>query len=283
MNRLEVKRFYPVSGFTLIELMVSIALMALMAGYFVYNRMDAMKEQLAKNIAQQILTIGNKASEYYASNTDNQWPDNDSSTPDCQSPVAVLSAKGYLPADYQVPTMLTFSCQSLVGGIASAFVIKADFGGDRDTANLLAGMLPMATVDETSVSGHVLVTYMETPPRILGQGYHFKKVRLGVGAKISVDKPSCSSGNASYIAIPQSICSSSSLTPSTNFVGYEFKEYSTSNADNKWHLQLLQEMIVPNGVDTNGNPQYKGDWTHSAPTQCNGDDVYIGVITYCGS
>ena len=270
-------------GFTLIELMVSIALMALMAGYFVYNRMETLKAQLAKNIAQQILTIGNKASEYYASNTDNQWPDSDASTPDCQGPVAALSAKGYLPANYQVPTMLTFSCQSLVSGIASAFVIKADFGADSDTANLLAGMLPMATVDNTSVTGHVLVTYMETPPRILGQGYHFKKIRLGTGAKISVDKPNCSSGNAGYIAIPQSICSSSSYNPSANFVGYEFKEYATSTVDNKWHLQLLQEMIVPNGVDSDGNPQYRADWTHGAPIQCNGDDVFVGVITYCGS
>lgn len=268
------------AGFTLVEVIVSIGLMSLVAAYFVYDRIEELKYKAAENIAQEVLSIGNKAIEYYGATLPGAWPDNDGATPNCQDPVQQLITQGFLPSGYAplATAEISFDCSAIVAGMSNAFRIQLRFANaDRDIADIAHGMLPAAQFDETSSPGNVLIQYVITPPRRLGNQYGFEVVDWDHGHDIVVSKPHCGAGyTPQYIATPQSLC----ITDSNGLGGYYFADSSTTSAN--WELRLM----VASGDDT--SPELDPDGVVTDPAhweemddRCNGQQVRVGVITFC--
>lgn len=270
-----------VCGFTLVELLVSIALMSLMAGYFIYNRMESLKQQMAQNIAQEILTIGNKAEDYYANSGSNQWPDNDTSVTNCQNPVAELAAAGYLPVGYTTSVAMNFDCLSPVLGLGTAFQIQVVFvNADKDIADILMGVLPVAKKD-TSDPAKVKINYILTPPRKLemaGQNVHFYKQVLAHNSTVNIPIPNCVTGSPKYVAVPQSVCYSG--VTSYGLGGYLFSDVQ---AGSNWTitLKVAAGNETSDTIGSDGTVIRHKHWVKMGD-DCNGKPVDIGVVTFCG-
>lgn len=255
-------------GFTLVEILVSIALMALVAGYFVSSRIEQLKLQLAENIAQEAIALGNLATAFLtADGRSGEWPDAGGAS-DCDDAIDELIAENYLPAGYQTiaSATLTTSCPD---GAAGPFRIIITFPAvDEDLANLVKTAMPAAHGPGGGGGADWEVVQYVYPPRRLGRQYAFLKLPVDSHGEIIVPRPSCGSGAPQYIAIPQAVC----VEDEDGLQGYYFRELSGAPTG-EWRLRLMVGTLTGGG---GGSVHYD-----SQEDECDSEDVEVGVITYC--
>lgn len=262
------------NGFTLVEILVSIALMGLVIGYFVHARIEHMKVQLGENIAQEVLSLSNLALSYYvAEATAGQWPDS-ASSPACADALGVLEAGGYLPAGYQPVTSATIATRCADGSEGS-FDITLQFAGvDSDLVQVVRTLLPRASV--TPVGSDIQLEHRVFPPRRLGKIYHFSSGEL-IGGRIAVSKPSCgSSTTATYMAVPQRIC----VNHNEGLQGYYFSVHAEDSGS--WTIELCVGTLATGGGAGCGGGGPSGSIRYIRHDhQCDGENPQVAVVTYC--
>lgn len=257
------------TGFTLIEVMVSVALLSLVAVYLIQFRIDQTKQVMMERIANQVLTLSNIASSYYSVNS--RWPATRNSGNDaCDDTLSFMQNAEFLPADLALiaDVSLSFTCSDGADvDIGSTLRITIDLGiEDADGVNLLLGYLPgTAKIDDSQVVHYV------SPPRKLTSAYKFYKESVDSSGAFNLQKPVCSGkGKADYIVIPQVVC----LTNSQSGLGgfYVDEVSGSSPSSTTWRLRLR----VARG-DNNNNT---GDFTDMSDS-CDGTPVTVGAITFC--
>lgn len=256
-------------GFTLVEILVSIALMALVAGYFVSSRIEQLKLQLAENIAQEATSLGNLATAYFtAEGRAGEWPDF-GGTSDCDDAIDELIAENYLPVGYQ-PIASASLATSCPDGAAGPFRITITFPAvDEDLADLVKTAMPNAH-GPTGSGADWEVVQSVYPPRRLGRQYVFMKLLVDSHGEINVPRPPCGSRTPQYIAIPQAVC----VEDNHGLQGYYFRDVSGGGSTGPWRLRLMVGTLTGGGGP--GTVHY-GPQTDT----CDGTVVEVGVITYC--
>lgn len=262
------------NGFTLVEILVSIALMGLVIGYFVHVRIEQMKVQLGENIAQEVLSLSNLALSYYlAQSTSGQWPGG-VSTPACDGALGVLRSAGYLPASYQPIPSATVST-SCTSGNEGSFDITLQFAvADSDLVQIVRSSLPRATV--TPAGANILLVQSIFPPRRAGRNYTFSTPTITNGI-LNVQKPPCgTTSNSRYMGIPQRIC----VNHSQGLQGYYFNTIS-ENSDT-WTLELcVGSLDTGGGVGCGGGGPAGTVRFFRHVHQCDNADPEVAVVTYC--
>lgn len=257
-------------GFTLVEILVSIALMALVAGYFVSSRIEQLKLQLAENIAQEATSLGNLATAYRtAEGNADEWPDSGGAS-DCDDAIDELIAENYLPAGYQPIASATLAT-SCPDGASGPFRIAITFPAiDEDLANLVKTAMPAAHGPSGGGGADWEVVQSVYPPRRLGRQYTFLKLPVDTHGEISVPRPPCGSGTPQYIAIPQAVC----VVDNDGLQGYYFRDVSGGGSAGPWRLRLMVGTLTGGGGP--GTVHYDPQ-----ANVCDTTDVEVGVITYC--
>lgn len=264
-------------GLTLIELLVSVGLLVLIAGFFVMQRVESVKAQKAESIAQELLTVAALTTSFYINTK--AWPDQDASCTGLLTTLQSAFPSGYTP--FSGPT-LTSDCSANSAAATQGFgrVLRLTLTFpyvDREYASLVASIIPASNLvvpAQTAANSNpdVTVEHYLFPPR-----KHtlppFRSMYLGSDGRITVPKPQCGSGSGvapQVMLIPQALC----LTDPTGFGGYYFDLESETNGPNNgvWRYRL---MVTPGGAR---------DFKPMAEV-CDPDPLKpnaVGVITYCG-
>lgn len=260
------------AGLTLVELMVSIGLLVLIAGYFVTQRIEAVKVQKAESIAQELMTVAAISTSFYINNK--VWPDQ---AGDCNGLLSDLQAANVFPSGYSPFSGISFASDcddnstAADAGFGQVLRLTLSFPYvDREYASLVASMIPASDLNvpaptPTNPAPGVTVEHYLFPPR-----KHtlppFQLLDLDSNGRITVRKPSCISEGlgAQYMLIPQALC----LTDPTGFGGYYFDVENVTS--DEWRFQLF---VTPGG---------NRDFTPMTQ-QCDLlEPNKVGVITYCG-
>jgi type II secretory pathway pseudopilin PulG len=258
-------------GLTLIELLVSVGLLVLIAGYFVMQRVESVKAQKAESIAQEVLTLAAITTSYYVN--EKAWPDQDG---DCAGLLTALQSvfpPGYAP--FSGPTLASdcsASSTAATQGFGRVLRLTLTFPYvDREYASLVASLIPASNLvipapTAASPSPDVTVEHYLFPPRKHAMP-PFRLENLDSSARLTVQKP-CAT-NPQLLLIPQALC----LTDPTGFGGYYFDLESETNGPNNgvWRYRL---MVTPGGTR-----DFKPMTEVCDPS---GMPNAVGVITYCG-
>lgn len=261
------------AGLTLVELLVSVSLLVLIAGFFVVQQVESVKMQKAENIAQELMTVAAASTSHYVNTR--AWPDQNGN---CTALLTALQNANVFPAGYS-----PFSGLVLTSDCNSSATASQDFGRilrlvitfpyiDRDYAALVASLIPTSNLvipapTASNPGPNVTVEHYLFPPR-----RHtlppFRVVELQTDARFRVQKPPCHT-SPQLLLIPQSLC----LTDPSGFGGYYFHLESetngTSNTPGEWRYQLR---VTPGDVRS-----FKPMEEECTPGQKN----RVGVVTYC--
>ena len=121
-------------GFTLIELVLVLAILAVLGGAAVPYAATQIRNQAAEKVAREMLAIADAAKSYYVANS--AWPPG----------IATLQSTGYLPASW--PAQNPFGNAYT---ITSAATLTIESTVPSDVASLVARLAPLAL--QTVVSG----------------------------------------------------------------------------------------------------------------------------------
>lgn len=251
------------SGFTLLEVMVSIGLLSLVAVYAIQFRIDMAKQKIAEQVATQVMSVANIATAYYAANA--EWPatNNEGSDP-CEDLGEFIRARGFVPDGLQVPGDVTFTYECPTETIMGRpLQITLGLGvRDPDMTGYLLGLLP----NTVELSDTELVHYV-SPPRKLSSVYQFQRV-AAVDGTFRIEAPVCRHRtHRRFMLLPQAVCLAGS---DTGLGGFYFVELESEPTH--WIFALM--------VAAGGNNNNPGDFELISNT-CGGQTVYIGAITYC--
>lgn len=265
---------YRHKGFTLVEVLVSVALMSLVGIYFLSAQISDAHDRMVRSVAQDVLTLANSSMAYFV--RVGEWPDQSGNCTglirDLDAANAYPDANGDGSYSAAVDSRITARCSASGSLVGATLRITVQFpAGADDDAELLMGYLPTSTLDTSGTQPEV-THYVAAPRRASSNRYNFYKGTLNSNSAFEIDKPSCASGDTpAYMVIPQSLC-----VPSTTvgLGGYYFREITPSSTS-KWNLQLM----VANGNNTGpGNFAVIGGGVRP---QCDSRDVDVGAITYC--
>ena len=259
-------------GFTLVEVLTSVALVSIVAAYFVHMQIQQVQERVVESLAQDVMTLAN-ASMVYFSQT-NEWPDQENG--DCDDLIETLNGLGAFPvgADgYQGLDGVTLdtSCEDL-GDIGRTLVISVNFPiGAQDQAQMLMSYLPTSVNEDVDADEGPVVTHYVATPRKASERYRFHRIALEDRGVFRLTKPDCPGrrNDPAHILLPQAICMPSS---DGGLGGYYFDELD--DEDDYWEMQLL----VAEGED---NQQVHHFFEFPGIPSCDGNRVYVGAITYC--
>ena len=263
-------------GFTLVEVLVSVALMSLVGIYFLTSQINDAHDRMVRSVAQDVLTLANSSMAYFVYM--GEWPDQSGN---CTGLIDALDAANAFPATNSdgsytgaVDSRITARCSASGSPVGATLQITVQFpAGADDDADLLMGYLPTSTIDTSGAQPEV-THYVAAPRRATSNRYQFYKETLNSNSAFEIDKPSCGSGDTpAYLVIPLSLC-----VPGTavGLGGYYFREITPSDAS-KWNLQLM----VANGNNTGpGDFFVIGGPVPTVPL-CDGRNVEVGAITYC--
>lgn len=261
-------------GFTLVEVLVSVALMSLVGIYFLSAQISDAHDRMVRSVAQDVLTLSNSSMAYFV--RVGEWPNQSGN---CSGLIGVLdSANAFPPANSDgsytgaVESRITARCSASGSLVGATLRITVQFpAGADDDAELLMGYLPTSTLDTSGTQPEV-THYVAAPRRASSNRYYFHKQTLNSNSAFDLDKPPCTGGDTpAYMVIPQSLCVP---TTSVGLGGYYFREVPNPDTT-KWTLQLM----VANGNNTGpGNFVVMGGGVRP---QCDSRDVDVGAITYC--
>lgn len=254
------------NGFTLVELLVSIALVSLVAAYFIQYQIEALSQRVAESLAQDMLSISNTSLAYFSQAL--KWPDQDN---DCAGLIGVLRNAGAFPIGYDAALDVDFATDCADNNVVGRVLnITATFpAGAKEEADLLMSYLPTSSMDYDQQTQIAVVEHYVAQPRNTSQRYQFFKGQLNNGA-ISIPKPDCwGNQTQNYFLIPQAVCIAQ---PNAQYGigGYYFRQ--TGEDNNSWNVVLR----VANGDDNNNDNDF-----YNAPNQCGNETISVGAITYC--
>ena len=251
-------------GFTLIEVMVSIALLSVVAIYAIQFRIDQVKQDMSERIANQVMSIANIATTYYATN--GRWPtpgDNDDD--DCSNLMTFVEAQGFIPQNIQFPpdVSLSFGCEddSNLGRPLQITVSLGTHG--QEVRDYLLGYLPNSVAQDSSG----LVHYV-SPPRKLASAYQFQMVNVEAGGIVRITPPNCERERfMRAMLLPQAVCLAGSAT---GLGGFYFDDQNIQGG--MWQFVLRVARGDNNGTESDFDPM---------ATMCGGVEAQVGAITYC--
>lgn len=249
-------------GFTLIEVMVSIALISMVAVYFVQYQLDSVNQRMAEAVAQDMLSIANTATSYYSEAM--EWPDE---AGDCVGLLTTLGNNDAFPDNHTPPLDVSyqFACPDN-GQYGRILTIAATFpAGGNDNADLLLSYLPTSSKEVDN--GIATVTHFVSQPRKATRRYGFQKPTItSSNGTFILSKPTCwGDQTQSYMLIPQAVC----VTGARHGIGGFYFTETSSNADS-WSMQL---MVAPGAEGGLGSfRSYNND--------C-GSNITVGAIVYC--
>jgi len=264
----------PLGGFTLVEVLASVALISIVAAYFVHIQIQQVQERVVEALAQDVLTLANASMTYFSQT--NEWPDQENG--DCDDLIATLGGLGAFPVavgGYQGPDGITLAtrCED-TGDLGRTLLISVNFPfGADDQAQMLMSYLPTSVNEDVDDDEGPVVTHYVATPRRASQRYSFYKIALGERGVFRVDKPRCP-GNRnvpSNILLPQSVCVPNL---SNGLGGFFYNE--EDETDGYWEYKLL----VANGDNNNRVSDF---YEFSGTPTCGVDAMFVGAITYCES
>ena len=244
-------------GFTLIEMLVVIGLLAVMATFSAQTYLNQYDERIAENHAMEMMTIANAAVSY-AYDHNFRWLNESDGAEGCEGLVTGMEALSYFDAIFEyVP-----SCP-VEASFTPVLQIKATLENE-DMAKMVASYLPASKREGTDVTMFVL------KPRG-GGGTSFGVVSAsdvftvpGIGTKWGAEllKPECGAGLQLFVR-PLDICAGSNTGMSAYSV-----ETVDSDDGQFWLIYLQVTHGLLNDVDN--------------IRSCAGDDVRFQYTITCG-
>ncbi|MCP5017066.1 MAG: type II secretion system protein [Ketobacter sp.] len=263
-------RFKSLSGFTLVEVLVSVALISTMAVYFIQAQIQQVQDRVIEALAQDVLTLANASMSYYSQIS--RWPAQE--VDDCASLVQDLAAMGAFPVglngyEGMDGVALQTTCAD-VDDIGRTLRISVVFPvGDQDSAAMLRSYLPTSAMPIVAADQPPVVVHYVATPRKASQRYNFERVVVGAGGLFTLPKPDCpgNRNDPAHILLPQSICIHNA---EHGLGGFLFNDES-NNRDDFWTLRLM----VADGDDNERINDFAG------VSSCGGNPIEVGAITYC--
>ena len=256
-----------VAGFTLLEVLVAVGLIAAVAVIFVQNQLENLSRRTAESLAQDMLSIANTSLTHFSNN--GEWPDQDN---DCSGLLtSLINAKAYPPNSSPVmEAKLVFEC-SIDDDYGRVLQVKAEYPrkSDQDHADVLLSYLP-TSVRLDDYEGIPTVVHYVSQPRKASNRFHFHKLVPNSEGKYVVEKPECLNiSQARYMLLPQAVC----VGPSEDGLGgFYFRAEGTGDSDPNWSFTLM----VARGQANDNSSDYS-----QASSTCGGQTVEVGAITYC--
>ncbi|MAR92508.1 MAG: hypothetical protein CML06_16750 [Pseudomonadales bacterium] len=258
------------TGFTLVEVMVSVALISAVAGYFIHIQIQQMEERVVQSVAQDVLSLGNGAMAYFSQV--GQWPDQDN---ECRNLVETLAAAGAFPVGedgYQGPegVNLNASCDDSddIGRSLLLVIRFPDYAAEQ--ARMLMSFLPTSSISDIDAGEQPEVIHYVPQPRRASYRYQFHKLTLAEAGSALLPKPDCPGrrNDPAYIVLPQAVCGPVSKD---GLAGFYFAE---TDMGDTWRLQLR----VAIGNATNAPHDFS---TLPDNPDCEGEPITMGALTYC--
>ncbi|MDX1694216.1 MAG: type II secretion system protein [Ketobacteraceae bacterium] len=239
------------SGFTLIEMLVAISLMAMASVYFVNFYINRLTHEEVRVIASDLMTLNRAVLSYYSE--ESRWPTVDSG---CDSADVAAELQGYIEGINF--SQYTFDCAQ-----PNRFVVGQSIG-NGEIAEVLVGYLPSAELND---GGTGIRMYIFKPR-------HMMKVSLGTytagdDGEIFVPFPeSCDDPQIS--ATPQQVCSQSA---SSGLGGYKIMIDGDVDSDQGWTVWLESR-------DDEMDAEYRPTGSCANPGG-GSTDVTFRVMTFC--
>jgi len=262
------------AGFTLIEVLASVALVSLVAAYLIHMQIQQFTERMVESLAQDVMMAANVSVTYFTQSS--KWPDQDN---DCANIGADPDLAKVLPFDMDdyegmdgVSLQTDCTQQSDLGRV---LMISVEFPqGATEQASMLLSYLPASKLEPETKDAGAIVTHYVPGPRKASSRFNFYRIQMGNYGIFDVPKPACpaSDSDPAYMLLPQAICK-----PGLEYGlgGFYFKDITSGGHRNDhWTLQLMV-------ADGNNNTKEFHFGTLPQNATCDGDPVYVGAITYC--
>ena len=238
------------SGFTLLELMAVISIVALMVSFGTFKLIEYSERKVVDQVVNDILTLSYAAGAY-ASNHRGKWPD-DNNDGVCDDALQKLLNDGYLGGDFVSPwsgASYTFDCPSDI-----SFTISLDV--PTREASLFAYKIPSTAVTPATGGNSTITHYLPLPRYktgiVVNQTFDaaLSASTPSTNGKLWVSKPTdCS--NPSISVQPLTICETVvdqnliDLPPSTTGIrGYRTDIDDSSSAG--WLISLESKNAANN-------------------------------------
>lgn len=258
-------------GFTLVEVLVSVALITTVVVTFIHFQIERVQRDTVEALSQDILSIANAATSYYINTNNPGWP---GEAGDCVNLLGDLVTGNAFPDNYETMAgvSLGYNCED-GADIGRVLKITATFpAGSDELADMLLSYLPTSSRLNDTADGKAVVVHYVAQPRRAAQRYEFQRVSLtspSVGVNsFTFTLPDCAgSGTAEFALFPQAVCNTGSQY---GLAGFHFAMQPAGGEDTR-----TGSLMVSSGPDSSS---ITFDY---APIDCSGTPVEIGVITWC--
>lgn len=253
-----MKKIFDIYGFTLIEILVVISLVALITYYGVDQYLGKVYEQMLDRAVSQTLHLGIVAQSFLVSDADYLWPDQQNN---CADAITKMHERGFLFDKHATNVWgqsIILSCPLVPAssGFRPAFLMSQKV--PYHLAGRFYQALPSASLGIEN-NGWAEVKSIIVRPSINYQ--KISHVAANAAGVAVVLKPTCAPSQTAQIsASPLSICAGSGKAMRGFLVNIQ-------SQPNEWILKLL--------VSDQSQP-----W--ETVTNCDGDAITFQVVTVCG-
>lgn len=264
---------HPQSGFTLLELMAVISIVALMVSFGTFKLIEYSERKVVDQVVNDILTLSYAAGAY-ASNHHGDWPD-DNNDDVCDDALIKLQNDGYLGGKFVSPwsgASYTFACPGSGSYFTISLVVPTEY------VSLFTYKIPSST-ETPGVGGMSTITHYLPLPRYVSGivenatfNAELSPSTPSTNGKLWISKPS-DCANPSISVQPLTVCETivdQTLTPvpPTGFKGYRTLVNSSSTG---WWISLESK-----GASNNFNPVYSCDTSLGIY-----QPIKFSVMVYC--
>jgi len=252
-----------VQGFTLVEMLVVVGLMATMAVFSLQTYIDDHEEILAENVAMDLMTIAN-AAVLHASGSANQWHDE---VNDCDGLQGDLESDNYIVS---LTTILDESSCPPGSGDHKILTLKYRYAGWQDDVipNMIASKLPSAKVNNPGGSYEIEMTVLKPQPSRSGE--------MGVGSIIVdtitksaqiIKQLTCGAGKTEkiFVTVNAACVDETAAAPEGALRGFYIEKTPVSNG---WSLELMARGMASGAI-------------YIARDACGGSPIRFDYIRYC--
>lgn len=252
------------SGFTLIEMLVVVSIVAVLAAYFTNFFINRLTYQEVRSVANEMVTLNRALTSYYSEYY--RWPGQDDSGPGDPECLSGNVFDGISPSIGLEPEYIagydrglySFDCEEPMKMVVSREVPNQEFG------EILAAYLPSAVLRSDTSSGTSVyqVEYYVLRPRLPMKVNFFSETVNDFG-RLRIDKPEgCDDigGDPAISVNPVTVCSSDS----SELGGY-LVDISDSFDGDQWVISLFArsdlgayDRIVSCPFPGSGNVRFQG-------------------------
>lgn len=253
-----MKRVSYIHGFTLVEILVVVSLMALITYYGADQYLGKLYEQMLDRALSKTLHLGIVAQSFLVSDSDYLWPDQQNN---CIDAITKMHERGFLFDQHEKNVWgesIVLSCPLVPSssGFRPAFLMTQKV--PRHLADRFYHALPSASLGAKSNDWVEVKSVVVRPSVNYQKLFHVVADTAGVAV---VPKPSCAPSQIAQIsASPLSVCAGAGKAMSGFWVDVQ-------SQSREWVLKLRVR-----------------DQSHlwGAVTDCEGDAISFQVVTVCG-